>query len=266
MYPTLLEFGPISLPTYGVLVVFALLTGLTMAGRLAARDGFDREKIYNLGIYLALAGIFGSKLALIVQEWDYYRLNPDHLFSFATLQSGGIFYGGFVAAILTTVWYARRSKLSFLRLGDVFSPALALGLSIGRLGCFSAGCCWGETTNVPWAVTFTNLASHANVGIPLNVPLHPTQIYESVLSLAIFLFLYTRKKKFDGQIFGLYLVLGPVARFLVELFRHHSEESFLWGHFISDAQGVSILLFAAGLWVLWLGPYRRRAHLAVSHS
>ncbi|HWP83551.1 MAG TPA: prolipoprotein diacylglyceryl transferase [Terriglobia bacterium] len=258
MLPILLRIGPLEIPTYGVLVAAGLITGLSVASRLGARDEMKKDEVLNLGIYLALAGILGSKLALILQESDYYFSNPRQLFSLSTLQSGGIFYGGLILAILVGLWYTRRNDLPFLKTADVFAPGIALGHAIGRLGCFSAGCCWGLPTTLPWGVTFTDPHSHATVGVPLGVPLHPTQLYESAAGGILFLFLYRqqRQKQFEGQTLGWYLLLYGAARFAVEFLRYHSPEAMLLG-FLSDAQGVSLALGGIGAWLLWLRPHRR---------
>jgi phosphatidylglycerol:prolipoprotein diacylglycerol transferase len=267
MFPKLLDFDSFVVPTYGVLVVAGLLTGLFVASRLAQREGLDADRVYNLGVYVALGGILGSKLFLVLQEWDFYLRNPGQLFSFATLQSGGIFYGGLLCAIAVGLWYTRSRNMPFLRMADAFAPGIALGHAFGRLGCFSAGCCWGEPTSLPWAVTFTNPYSHEVVGVPLGVPLHPTQLYEAGALLVIFFVLYRwfSAKQFDGQILGAYLLLYSVTRFLVEFLRSHSPEAQLWGGEellfggpLSAAQGISIALFCVAVWLLWLGPYRRQ--------
>ena len=258
MFPKLITIGSFVLPTYGVLVVSGLVAGLTVASRLGARDGMKRDDVFNLGVYLALAGILGSKLALIIQEREFYYRNPGDLFSMATLQSGGVFYGGLILAILVGLWYTRRRGLPFLKTADAFAPGIAIGHAIGRLGCFSAGCCWGLPTSLPWGVTFTDPYSHDVVGVPLGVPLHPTQLYESAAEFIIFLLLYSqyRKKQFDGQILGWYLVLYATARFLVEFLRSHVDEALFFGS-LSDAQATSLMLIGIGVWLLWLRPHRR---------
>ena len=258
MFPKLISIGSFVLPTYGVLVVSGLIAGLYVASRLGEREGMKRDDVYNLGIYLALAGILGSKLALILQERDYYLRDPRQLFSMATLQSGGVYYGGLILAILVGLWYTRRHQLLFLRTADAFAPGIAIGHAIGRLGCFSAGCCWGLPTSLPWGVTFTDPYSNDVVGVPLGVPLHPTQLYESAAEFVIFIFLYSqcRKKQFDGQVLGWYLVLYASARFLVEFLRSHVGEAMLFGS-LSDAQGISLILIGVGAWLLWLRPHRR---------
>ena len=260
MFPELIRIGSFAIPTYGVLVAIGLVVGLMVASRLGRREGLDQDSVFNLGVYLALAGILGSKLALIIQDSAYYLQNPGRLFSIATLQSGGIFYGGLILAILTAIWYTRRCHMPFLKVGDAFAPGVAIGHSIGRLGCFATGCCWGEPTSLPWGVTFTDPHASESVGVPLNVALHPTQLYEAAAELAIFLFLYSqfRKKQFDGQILGWYLFLYSIARFVIEIFRSHAVDAVLWQGGLSAAQGISIVLFGIGTWLLWLRPHQRQ--------
>ena len=260
MFPKLLSYGSFNLPTYGILVALGFVAGLVVAVRLAQQAGLEKEKVFNLGIYLALGGMIGAKAFLIFQERDYYWQSPGQIFSIATLQSGGIFHGGLLVALAVALWYTRRLRLPFLKTADAFAPGIALGHSIGRLGCFSAGCCWGKPTDLPWGVTFTNPYSNETVGVPLGISLHPTQLYESAAELAIFVFLYSwyRKKQFDGQIFGWYLLLYPAARFLIEFLREHSEEAFVWQHIFSDAQAVSAVLMAFAVWLLWFSTYRHR--------
>ncbi|HLH15885.1 MAG TPA: prolipoprotein diacylglyceryl transferase, partial [Bryobacteraceae bacterium] len=168
-------------------------------------------------------------------------------FSWATLQAGGVFYGGLIAALVMAWWYMRRMKLPGLRTADVFAPAIALGHGIGRLGCFAAGCCWGVECHLPWAVTFTNPVANELVGVPLNKPLHPTQLYESLAEFLIFAFLYWRIRRphATGQIISLYLILYSTARFTVEFFRYH-EQGNLWGTPLDTSQWISIGLFLLG--------------------
>ncbi len=188
MLPRLFSIGSFSLPTYGVLVALAFLIALWMVGRLAKREGLDRDTVINLGVYCALAGIVGAKALMIALD-PSYRSNPADIFSLATLQSAGIFYGGLIAALLMAYWYMRRTQLPVLRTADLFAPGVALGHAIGRVGCFAAGCCWGRIASVPWAVTYTNPEAN-HVGVPLGVPLHPTQLYESFAELMITAILY----------------------------------------------------------------------------
>lgn len=252
MCPRLISIGSFSLPTYGVLVALGFLVALFLASRLAKRAGLDVEKVNNLGVYLALAAIVGAKLLLIAQNWEYYAANPGRLFSLSALQAGGIFYGGLLAALAVAFWYPKKVGLPPLSTADVFAPAVAVGHSIGRLGCFAAGCCWGRPSDAPWAVEFTNPVAHETVGVPLGIHLHPTQLYEAAGTFLIALFLLARFRKphAPGTILGLYLVVYSTFRFAVEFLRDHAERSFPFGLPLSVTQWVALGLVAAGVFVL----------------
>ncbi|MDR3700995.1 MAG: prolipoprotein diacylglyceryl transferase [Candidatus Sulfopaludibacter sp.] len=245
MYPEIFHLS--YFPTYGALVAIAFLVALWMAGRLAVRAGLNSDAVTNLGIYCALAAIAGAKVMMILVDLPYYIRHAGEIFSLSTLRAGGVFYGGLIAALAVSWWYMRRTRLPLWKTADVFAPAIALGHGIGRLGCFSAGCCWGVRSSLPWAVTFTNPAAKDLVGVPLNVPLHPTQLYESFAEFLIFGILYWRihKAHRPGAIISLYLILYSTARFIVEFFRYH-EQGNLWGGPLDTSQWISILLVLAG--------------------
>jgi phosphatidylglycerol---prolipoprotein diacylglyceryl transferase len=249
MYPEIFHLS--FLHTYGVLVAIAFLSALWLAGRLGRRAGLDAEAVTNLGIYCALAAIVGAKLMMFIVDIPHYVQNPGEIFTFATLQAGGVFYGGLIAALLVAWWYMRKMKLPPLATADVFAPAIALGHGIGRLGCFSAGCCWGVEAHVPWAVTFTNPAANEITGVPLGRPLHPTQLYEAFAEFAIFAFLYWRVQRghAKGEILGLYLMLYSTARFLVEFFRVH-EQGNLFNGPLDTSQWISLVLFGVGAYLV----------------
>ena len=253
MYPEVFHLS--FLHTYGVLVALAFLAGLWMATRLARRHSLDPDAVTNLGIYCALAAILGAKLMMLIVD-PRYRDNPAEIFTWDTLQAGGIFYGGLLAALAVAWWYLRKTRLPVWKTADVFAPGIALGHAIGRLGCFSAGCCWGVECHLPWAVTFRNPVAHDLVGVPLNEPLHPTQLYESFAEFVIFAVLYRRiaRSHRPGAILGLYLMLYSTARFIVEFFRFH-EQGNLWGGPLDTSQWISIALFAIGA-VYFLKPAR----------
>ncbi|SPF44413.1 Prolipoprotein diacylglyceryl transferase [Candidatus Sulfopaludibacter sp. SbA4] len=245
MYPEIFHIS--FLHTYGVLVALAFLAALWMTSRLAKEAKLDPETVTNLGIYCALAAIAGAKVMMFLVDMRYYLDHPGEFFSLATLQAGGIFYGGLIAALGVSWWYMRRTRLPLLKTADVFAPAIALGHGIGRLGCFSAGCCWGIECHRSWAVTFTNPVANELVGVPLNRPLHPTQLYEAFAEFAIFGVLYWRVRKphDTGAIISLYLMLYSTARFVVEFFRYH-EQGNLWGGPLDTSQWISLLLFGLG--------------------
>ncbi len=263
MFP-FIRIGDYYLPTYGLLVALAFLAGVWMIGRLARRSGIDPEAAMNLAVYAALAGIFGSKVLMIAFDVDYYLKNPFSLFSLSTLQAGGIFFGGLIAALAFAWWYLRRKRIPALIIADVFAPAIALGHGIGRLGCFAAGCCWGAPAEGPWAVTFTNPEAERRFGTPLGVPLHPSQLYEAFAEFAIFGVLYWRfnRRHGPGAIIGAYLLLYPAARFVVEFVRAHDKQNPYFGPFVTE-QWISLGLMAVGAIVVALS---RREQPARAHG
>jgi phosphatidylglycerol:prolipoprotein diacylglycerol transferase len=266
MFPRLFTVGDLfTLHSYGLLVALALLVGIYVAGRLAPRIGVASETVWNLGIYMALAGLVGAKLFLILEEWSYYSSHPGQIFSTATLHAGGVWHGGLLLAIAVGGFYAWRQKLPFAALADVYAPGVALGHVFGRLGCFSAGCCWGKPTDLPWGVTFTDLYSAQMVGVPLGVALHPTQLYEAGAEALIFalLVLLWRRRTFSGQIFASYLMLYAVARFLIEFFRDDPRGGFYFDGALSLPQVLSLALFVvAGCFFF----YQRRHRAAPAHA
>jgi phosphatidylglycerol:prolipoprotein diacylglycerol transferase len=255
MFPKLISVGSFFIPTYGTLVALGFLVALWITLRLARRAGLPSEPVTNLAIYCALAGLVGAKLFMILFDFREYWENPRSIFTLSTLQAAGVYQGGLLLAVITAVVYMRRTHLPALVTCDVFSPGLAAGHAIGRIGCFAAGCCWGTETHLPWAVTFRNPEAYNLVGVPLGVPLHPTQLYESLAEALIFLFLYWRNKRphAAGEVIGLYLILYSTARFLVEFVRFH-EQGLYFG--LSLTQWISLVAFAAGIWIL---VARRRA-------
>ena len=246
MFPHLISIGNFSIPTYGILVALGFLAGIWLTTKLAHRVNIPSEAVLNLGVFCALSGIVGAKALMIALGPDY-RAHPMEIFTLATLQSAGIFYGGLVAALLAAVWYMYRNHLPYLLTSDQFAPGIALGHGVGRLGCFAAGCCWGRPTNVPWAVTFTNPDA---VIAPerLGIPLHPTQLYEALaewIICGILVFFLLRPHK-NGQILGLYLALYGVARLAVEFYREHDTSNPL-GLGLSLEQWIAAALALGGI-------------------
>jgi phosphatidylglycerol:prolipoprotein diacylglycerol transferase len=229
-------------------VALAFLTALWMASRFAKQRGLNAETIVNLGVYCALTGMLGAKILMIALDPEY-RAHPGEIFSMATLQSAGIFFGGFILALVFAYFYMRAQNLPMLSTSDVFAPGLALGHGIGRLGCFAAGCCWGKPTHLPWAVTFTS--PDTTTGVPLGIPLHPTQLYEAFAEGAICLVLLAAMKRAhkDGAVIGLYLVLYGLVRFGVEYLRMHDSSNPLGGPFTLE-QWFSLAAVACGSWLL----------------
>lgn len=219
MYPILFRIGSFPVNTYGVFLALAFLCAIFVTVRLAARDGLPKEKIYDLCLWLLLSSLVGSKLLMLFTEPEY-RANPKLLFSLDFLRSGGVFYGGLIGALLAGFFLMRRWKLPWWKTADACAPGIALGNFFGRQGCFSAGCCWGKPTTLPWGVQFTG-AGHEITGVPTGIHLHPTQLYESFTMLIVFFFLLWlhKKKKFSGQVILAYAVIYATVRFLIEFVR-----------------------------------------------
>jgi phosphatidylglycerol:prolipoprotein diacylglycerol transferase len=253
VYPRLFDFHGFGLPTYGMMVSIGVIVGLMVVFKAARQQGLDPEQMWNLGALVILAGILGAKVLLIVNDWSYYSRHPHEIFSLNVLQSGGVFSGGLVAAILVAFWYVRKNRLPFLRTCDIFAPGVAIGHAFGRMGCFAAGCCYGRPTSEPWGVIFTNPLAHQWVGTPLGVKLHPTELYEMVVEIINFLVLYwlLRRKKFEGQVIGLYMILYGVARFFIEFFRGDPGRGEVFGGFMTGTQLIALLMVVAG-GVLWV--------------
>lgn len=251
MHPILFEFGSWPVYTYGILLAAAYLLGLQLAVWRAKRRGVDPNRVMDLGIWIIIAALVGAKLLLIVVDWDHYRDNPRDIFSL--VRSAGVFYGGLVVATITGFLLIRRYRLPVWTTADLYAPGIALGHVIGRMGCFFAGCCWGKPTDVAWAITFTNPAAAENVGTPLNVALHPTQLYEAGAELLILVLLVATERRgryFAGRTFWLYMLLYGITRFIIEIYRGDPRGE-LFG--MSTSQFVSVLLVPFSLVMLyWL--------------
>jgi len=255
MFPKLISIGGFFLPTYGVLVAIGFLLALWVATRLGRRAGLSPERVTNLGIYCALAGLLGAKLLMIAFDWQSFSKNPREIFSLATLQAAGVFHGGLIAAVVLAVLYTRHFHMPWLPTADVLAPAIALGHAIGRIGCFMAGCCYGVVCDRPWAITFTNPEANAISNTPLFQPLHPTQLYEAAAELFVFGLLWWRWKTphRPGEIIGLYLVVSSAFRFAIEFFRFH-EQALPFGLPLSLTQWISLGLIALGAALLFVRP------------
>lgn len=242
MHPKILEIGPITIHTYGLLLAAAFIAGIWITSRNARKEGISQDAIWNMGLVVIFAALVGSKLLLLLSDYHYYLQNPREIFSLSTLRSMGVYYGGLLLALGAAAWYMRAKKLPAWTLADCAAPGIALGQAIGRLGCLSAGCCYGSPADVPWAIRFTSQYAYENVGVPLNIPLHPTQIYESIGALCLFAFLMWRlpKRHLVGQILLEYLGLYAILRFGIEFFRGDERGFVLYG-LLSTSQFIAIL-------------------------
>lgn len=259
-----ISFLNITLNTYGFFLIAAVTLGLWVAAQMAGRDGLDKSRIYDLGLWTLVVALIGAKLLLVINEWDNFTHNPRQFLLLNFLRSGGVFYGGFIAAFITAATLTRAYHLPRWRTADASALGIAIGQAIGRLGCFSAGCCWGKPTTAAWGVQFTE-RGHEITGVPtiasqLNDPaqrdlwvnqiggldaplhLHPTQLYETAATLVIFMALLwlSRRRRFEGQVMLAYAALYAVARFIIEFWRDDPRGSLLG---LSTSQLIAVLVF-----------------------
>ena len=251
MFPELFSIGPVTVYTYGVLLAASYLLGLRLAMWRGKSWGLDANRVLDLGIYIIISALVGAKLLLLIVDFDQFVRSPAELLSLA--RSGGVFYGGLILAVVVAFWYMWRHKLPFWTTCDVFAPGIALGHVTGRLGCLAAGCCYGKPATVAWAITFRSPAAAANVGTPLGIPLHPTQLYEAGAELLILLLLLATERKgkpFAGRTFWAYMFLYAVSRYIIENYRG-DPRGMVFG--ISTSQFISLILAPLSvLMLVWL--------------
>ncbi|WP_243287570.1 prolipoprotein diacylglyceryl transferase [Geothrix terrae] len=263
MHPVLFEIGSFPLGTYGLLLAIAFFAGTALAKRQAKLDGLNPAAITDMAIAVLIAAIVGSKLLMIVvglftPAGQEGAMTFREVFTMSTLRAGGAIHGGIIAATATFFWKLRKGQGLPLRLtGDALVPGVALGQAIGRLGCFSAGCCYGTETHVAWAATFTDPIAHAFSGTPLDVPLHPVQLYNSLANLTVMaiLLLARGKRRFQGQIFSLYFLVEGLGRIVTETWRGDVDRGTGWlgWAWLSTGRltGVAFMMLGLGLWLFW---------------
>jgi phosphatidylglycerol---prolipoprotein diacylglyceryl transferase len=259
VYPFFLESligDKILIPMYGLMLATAFTVAYLYSIHCAMRRQLDPKHIENLFLILVLSSVVGSRgFHVLFENWDHFKEHPIEIFFF--WQGGFTFYGGFLAAVVATVYYAHRQNLNKAKYADIATAPALIALSIGRLGCLLAGCCWGHPTQLPWGIAFNHPRSFAS---PPGVPLHPTQLYESLLCFLIFLHLVRvfKKPRYDGQVAVHGMALYAVVRIFVEFFRGDSYRGFLLGGLLSTSQFISLGVLAAAGYLHWYW-YRRGA-------
>lgn len=245
------KIGPLPVYWYGLLVAVGFLVGLWTASRRCVQDGLLSEAIADLGPWLLLAGIVGARLLHVVSYWREEFAGRPWWEMLPIRRAGYVFYGGLGGASLAVIFYVRAKGLPLWKVADALAPSIALGHAFGRIGCLLNGCCFGLPTKLPWALHYP--AGHATQGCGV----HPVQLYEAFLDLGLYLGLARqyRRKRFDGQVFALYLVGYAVLRFGVEFFRGDYERRYLGG-WATPGQLVSAGVLAVAVW-LWRRLGRR---------
>ncbi len=242
MFPDLLSIGPLTIHTYGLLVAVGFFASLLVTVRTGISDGMSPQLVMDMGFVIVLSAMAGSRVMYVLMNVSYFSHHPVDIFK--VWHGGLVFSGGIIAAVPTLAWYANRHHLSSLKVADLWAPGAAIGQGIGRIGCFMAGCCYGKPTDLEWGVTFTHPHSLA----PLNISLHPTQLYSSISGFIIFLILLLLypNRKYEGQIFIWFLILHSTARLLIERFRGDDRGAFLSSS-VSVTQFVTTLILIASV-------------------
>lgn len=239
--------GPIPIRLYGLMIGLGFIIGIFLAARQAKKEGVNPDRILDLGVYVLLAAIVGSRALFVLTNLKDFAANP--LDAFALWKGGLVFYGGALAAVPVGIWYAKKHGLPLWKTADIMAPSAALGHAFGRLGCFFAGCCYGAPCSGSVCITYHDSHSLA----PLGVPLFPTQLAESSGEFLIFctLILLRRYKTFDGQLFWLYGLLYAVLRFIIEFFRGDVIRGLYFGGVISTSQIIAVGVFILSGFMLW---------------
>ena len=262
MYPRLLTTPYFTLHTFGLLLASAYMAAFWWLTREGERERMDVDALASLGLWAIIGAIVGAKALMVLRALPEYMAAPSELFSLSLLTSAGDFYGGFIGALVAVgIFFRRHPGLPFWRAADLAGPAIALGQAIGRIGCFMAGDDYGRPTDLPWAVHFTDPDAARIGGAPLNIGLHPVQLYESAVCLILFgaLVWIGRRKRFNGQVILAYTFLYAIARFVLEYFRGDADRGFVFGGLLSTSQFIALVLAPAAA-VLWV--VRRRSAAA----
>ena len=259
------KIGGFTIYWYGILVAGGFLAGLWTASRRCVLDKLDGKVISDLGVWIILAGMIGARAMHVVTYWEeQYADQPlSHLLDF---RGGGlVFHGGFIGAVLAVILYPRlHGKQPLWKIADAFAPSIPLGHALGRVGCLMTGCCFGTACDLPWAIHFPahspafTALGQAPTDAAHSLYVHPTQIYSALLNVALYgglAWLY-RHKRFDGQVFGLYLAGYSINRFVVEFFRGDYQAEQLWFGWVKPGQQLSLFLLPIGITLIIL--LRRR--------
>lgn len=243
MFPTLLELGPLTIHTYGLFIALGFVFGMSVAMREARIRGRNPAMVQDLGFYAIIGAVVGSRALFVLMNLDHFLNNPLEMVMF--WKGGLVFLGGAILAVSLMVAYVLRKGDSVLTWADICVPGLALGQALGRIGCLAAGCCYGDACDLPWAITFTDPHSLA----PLNVPLHPTQLYASLAGLLNLAVLLGFRSSFStpGRIAGLYLLIYAPSRITIEFLRGDFRTDL--GPF-STTQIIAMLLIVLGIWLM----------------
>ncbi len=255
MHPVLIKLGWFTVYSFGFMLALSFLIGIYLSSYRARRFGVDPQAILDLSVYVIISGVVGSRLLYVAFHVHEYRNLID---VFALWQGGATLYGGFLLAVFAGYVFSRKRNLGFLLLGDIMSPAFALGIALTRIGCFLSGCCFGKVTSQAWGVCFPPNspagAYEAQIAAARgleSVKLHPSQLYDSALGFLTVILLLSLQGRLvkRGGTFGLMLACYGTSRFIVDFSRFYEANMQVTGVFNLN-QLLSVLLIAAGAYLL----------------
>lgn len=248
--PVILKVGLFNLYWYGLLIVIAIFIGFWLTVRLAKKYQIKEEEIWNLSFYLVIFGLIGARIYHILSEIGYYWQEPLEVFYF--WQGGLGIYGAIAAGVLVLYFFARKHQLSFWRLADILSPAMILGMAIGRWGNWFNQENIGQPTNLPWGIPID--WQNRPLEYLSNQYFHPAFLYQSIWNLFVFfillfliIYIFQYKEK-PGLIFAWFMILYSIGRFIIEFIRINPQPMIFN---LRLAQIVAILMFISGGLILF---------------
>ncbi|HUC85123.1 MAG TPA: prolipoprotein diacylglyceryl transferase [Candidatus Acidoferrales bacterium] len=258
MHPIAFYLGTMPIRWYGIMMAVAFLAGLMTATRRARLANVSGDVIADVTMWLMIGSIVGARVVYVTTYWKQEFAAGPFSEVFMIQHGGLVFYGGLIGAAIAGIGYMWWKKLPVWKIADTVAPSIALGSAIGRVGCLLNGCCYGRFCDLPWAIHFP--PGHETHGLPV----HPTEVYDGLLNLLLYAGLawLFRRRKFDGQIFALYLMGYAVCRFIVEFFRGDYPPDHIHFGYFTSAQLLSGPIFLAGLAAWFWFSSRFRHHQA----
>jgi len=257
MHPVALKIGSLTIHWYGIMVLVGVVVGWVTTVHRARRHGFDPDHVTELVPWIVIGGLAGARLFFVILFWKEYFADAPLWEIFMINHGGLVFYGGVIGGVIAGLTLVRKRRLPVWQTADLVVPGVAIGYALGRIGCFLNGCCFGRPCDLPWAVRFPDW--HASGGLPV----HPVQLYEFGWALLAYFFLewLYKRREFEGQVTGAFILIYSVCRFGTEMFRgDYPPSKYLLG--LTPAQVISIPLFLVGVVVLVIRA--RNAHSQVS--
>ncbi len=246
MFREIIQLGPIHIYTYGFMQFLAFIAGIFLSVKRAKKYEIDKNVIFDLAFWILIGGIAGGRIWYIIEHFSFYQNNLASIFY--VWEGGLVISCGLLLGFITGFVYIKKNKLSFLELADIVSPAILLGIAIGRIGCFLNGCCYGMESDKLGIIFHDRSYCQLPTEVPSGIKVIPTQIYSSVSAFffTVFLLLLDKRKKYYGETFSWLLVFYGVHRFSIDFLRFYEGKATLL-KFITLSQALSIILILTGI-------------------